>query len=144
VVQIILDNMSTVVLPSGRKIETEDAMAHDNICKTCGREIPRKYFDRQLPDGRVIPIPIHKEICEFCPPAKHRELTSWANRLCNLYPERVIVLRRCFCNAKKISHHPSYDKPFEIMRICYKCHREEHRIERIKRSRALIPLAVNE
>jgi len=41
---------------------------------------------------------------------------------------RATVLCECIHNnLKKENHHPDYDKPLEVMRLCKKCHSAEHK-----------------
>ena len=39
----------------------------------------------------------------------------------------IIIFYECPCNEnKKISHHPNYDKPFWVVKLCNLCHKREH------------------
>lgn len=100
-------------------------------CSKCEKNEPFRYHERHLADGRVIIIKGKVSICEHRPPTEKKfladRLTEWANRLCILYPERVIVLRECSCDCKKDRHHPSYKEPFVVELLCRKCHKAEHR-----------------
>lgn len=40
--------------------------------------------------------------------------------------DKLIVLKECNCNRKKIRHHPNYNKPLEIELLCRQCHWKEH------------------
>lgn len=56
-------------------------------------------------------------------PEKHK-----AKLLSGQYPHLLTVLGECNCNIeKKQNHHPDYSKPFEVIRLCTKCHGAEHR-----------------
>jgi len=96
-------------------------------CPKCGSPIPERTFQRKTKAGKIVTVHTHTSLCEHCPPPEIFNLTDWANRLCSRYPERIVVLSECSCDAKKINHHPSYKKPFEIMKICRVCHKAEHR-----------------
>jgi hypothetical protein len=110
-------------------------------CKECEEKKYKKIHTRRLKDGRILQIPTRVGICEHCPPNssdRSLSITDWANRLCRTYPERVIVLRECPCEKKKITHHPDYRFPFQVERLCYTCHGAEH-----KRLRSLAVQAAN-
>lgn len=100
------------------------------LCNKCSLNPPIKHHDRHLKDGRVLSIRTNIFICEHRPPNGDDRCypkTDWANRLCKIYPERVVILRDCGCNKKKVNHHPDYKFPFQIEKLCYVCHWAEHR-----------------
>jgi len=102
----------------------------DWYCEQCGSPIPAKPFPRILPNGKTDTGYSHVSVCENCPPINDRMFTPsmWAQRLCVAYPERVQILFECTCkNVKKIKHHPRYEKPFEVIVCCTKCHMAEHK-----------------
>lgn len=43
------------------------------------------------------------------------------------YPEKIIVLCECEHNSKKQNHHPDYNNPFEIEKLCKHCHYLRHK-----------------
>jgi hypothetical protein len=69
---------------------------------------------------------------------KHRDshpIILKAYRKVNNNPALITVLTECPCNyPMKHKHHPDYNKPFEVIRLCPSCHAAEH-----KRLRSLQP-----
>ncbi len=59
-------------------------------------------------------------------------------RILNLmhsHPSCIVILFECACiHPRKHNHHPDYNKPFEVIRLCPSCHAAEH-----KRLRSLQP-----
>lgn len=40
---------------------------------------------------------------------------------------RPPICSRCFKDCTPEGHHPDYSKPLEVVWLCYRCHREEHK-----------------
>ena len=50
--------------------------------------------------------------------------------LCKQHPERVVVLYCCSHRGRiKENHHPDYHNPFDVKRLCQKCHKGEHIVD---------------
>lgn len=48
-------------------------------------------------------------------------------KLMERFPEQVMVLYECPCeSAVKHNHHFDYRRPFDVFKLCPKCHRAEH------------------
>lgn len=43
------------------------------------------------------------------------------------YPEKIIIMFECEHKGIKQNHHPDYDKPFEIEKLCKHCHYLRHK-----------------
>lgn len=94
-------------------------------CKECARKVIKKW---QLahPEKNL----------EYCARWKrnNREKAR-AESLAFEHPEKVTVLSTCKCDvSKKQNHHPDYSKPFDVIKLCPRCHIMEH--IRLKRSLA--------
>lgn len=109
----------------------------DRYCETCGEIIPARSFKVKNSNGTFGFS--HTKLCEHCPPKEQCNLSGWANSLCRFYPERIITLKECDCDEKKLNHHPDYNKPFEIMKICRFCHKAEHKNMRHRRNTPPVP-----
>jgi hypothetical protein len=95
-------------------------------CKICGKELPIKLTTKA---GKKIYRKFCPDCCPFDPSVveEYERTKTWAEQLINLYPERIVVLAECFCGHDKVHrHHPDYTKPFEIYKMCVKCHHREH------------------
>lgn len=56
-------------------------------------------------------------------PSKHK---CWS--LATRFPEHIFILYECRCTSEvKHNHHFDYSRPFEVIRLCPKCHRIEHK-----------------
>jgi hypothetical protein len=54
---------------------------------------------------------------------EQRRQTAYSQMKDNL----IEVIFECTCaKDKKIRHHPDYDQPNKVMRLCQKCHSQEH------------------
>jgi hypothetical protein len=108
----------------------------NRFCRTCGRQIDYSQFVRRNSNGTKAILNSFAFICPHCPPQQpdlSHTMSSWANSLCRLYPERIVIIKECAClKPKKVKHHPCYKTPFIIEMLCYRCHSAEH-----KRLRAL-------
>ena len=50
-----------------------------------------------------------------------------AQTLAQYHTDKLVVLYECPCDVeKKHNHHPDYSKPFEVHKLCYRCHLAEH------------------
>jgi len=84
----------------------------DRYCILCGRVIPKE------------PFMLNKKKCPFC--LTDREMKQAVISLSNTSPETAI-LYECPCkDENKINHHPRYDKPFWVVRLCNIDHKVEH------------------
>jgi len=56
-----------------------------------------------------------------------RAMKIKAADLCLKYPEKIIVTGECNCiHPQKHNHHPNYDFPFSVEKLCPTCHTEKH------------------
>jgi hypothetical protein len=47
--------------------------------------------------------------------------------LMNYHKEKVNIMGECECSSeKKVRHHPDYNKPYDVIKLCPKCHGKEH------------------
>jgi hypothetical protein len=105
----------------------ENPQYQNRFCRECGKPFPTKNITVINPKRKnPYTITYYSKPCEFCPPKDQWKITAWAKRLNQQFPSRIIKLKECSCDSKKINHHPDYDKPFEIEALCYSCHRFEH------------------
>lgn len=102
----------------------------NRYCETCGRQMKSSQFVRTMSNGKKHIMSSFPFICPHCPPPQPdiaHTLSNWANSLCRLYPERVVIIGECKClTPKKIKHHPCYKTPFTIELLCRHCHVAEH------------------
>lgn len=43
------------------------------------------------------------------------------------HPDKVTVMSECKCNTEhKVKHHPDYNEPFNVVKLCRKCHGKAH------------------
>jgi len=55
----------------------------------------------------------------------HRDVQVGAYR--KMVGAKLTIIYECPCKAKKkLKHHYNYDRPLEVMLLCYSCHRKEH------------------
>lgn len=56
----------------------------------------------------------------------------WPNK------NHVVVVYECACEiTNKINHHYDYERPYEVVRLCNRCHRKEHyRLDRLRKAKA--------
>lgn len=58
---------------------------------------------------------------------KHLDGHYRAGAMARTYPELVVILYECPCDASvKYLHHPDYSQPYMVVRFCQNCHRSEH------------------
>jgi pterin-4a-carbinolamine dehydratase len=65
----------------------------------------------------------------------HKEKVR-AQSIAKANPHLLNILFECACEStKKVNHHPDYSRPYDVIRLCEKCHREEHaRLRAIQKS----------
>lgn len=64
--------------------------------------------------------------------ARHNSKAGMANKLIKNMVLRGALVRptvcyKCDSSVKISAHHPDYDKPFDIVWLCHRCHMKEHR-----------------
>ena len=66
--------------------------------------------------------------CEDHRWTKRNKKAVQAHMKIHRHPERIMILFECSCdNPRKHYHHPDYDKPYEVERLCPKCHFGRHK-----------------
>jgi len=104
----------------------------NTICEHCGQ----KYGTfKAIRRGRMTTIRSWK--CQNCNPYEfinsynpvtdRMRYMERSHRIMNSHPEKIKILNECDCRiAKKVKHHPDYDKPFEVELLCFGCHWKAH------------------
>ena len=60
--------------------------------------------------------------------ATRAEIEAYARYLMNQNPEQVQIFYECPCDTViKVNHHFNYFRPYEVIRLCNKCHGLEHK-----------------
>lgn len=84
------------------------------FCVFCGDKIE---FKRRFP---------HIRYCEKCE-LLVRTPKKYAYSMNKRYPEKIKVIYECGCGTnRKINHHPNYQQPFLVERLCFSCHGRAH------------------
>ena len=127
-------------LTSGQRKYCPECNPHDQKrkhrnCIVCGEPLERanKYCPTCKPKKRHNPNPklhsLHARNWQ-----KNNKEKVECSRLARLNSHKVLIIYECphNGNGKKHWHHHDYTKPYEVLALCHKCHRAEH-----KRLRAL-------
>ena len=88
-------------------------------CECCGAELP------ELSNGK----PNTGSLCSTCIPSglEYWEYIARMRKVVFFNQDKVNVLYECACKGgKKINHHFDYSRPFDVIRLCHKCHQKEH------------------
>lgn len=79
------------------------------FCVACGCSFKSKYKPTRCPEC----LRIHTAVYH----TKEAEKRGYLN-----------IAYECCCeNVRKVLHHPDYKKPFDVERLCYRCHAGAHR-----------------
>ena len=100
-------------------------MDENKYCKNCNATIPMVRFKRK--NGTLINY--HSKKCLLCNPHKEGSYLArmHAVQCMKKYQDRIRILYECNCTVgKKDLHHHSYKTPFDVMKLCRKCHMTEH------------------
>ena len=77
-------------------------------------------YQKKYPERRVAQVIAYQKTKKFIA-GGYKSNSKFSN-------QPLIVLYECsHNNLKKQHHHPDYNKPLEVMLLCYKCHREWHK-----------------
>jgi len=93
-------------------------------CKGCGAERPKEtewgspYKSRYCLECRK------SGVRKTSKGLSHDQLASY---LARKYPEYVNIVYECCHDKKKKSlHHFDENRPFDVIKLCYSCHKQEH------------------
>lgn len=96
------------------------------FCVFCGEKIKK---------GKKFPSVRYCVNCE----SLTKTPKQYAYSLNRKYPDKVKIVYECPCNVvKKVKHHPDYQEPFIIEKICHSCHMAAHQGKRYKQPSAII------
>lgn len=58
---------------------------------------------------------------------KNNPEKAYAQELSHYHKDHLLILYECPCDhPKKHNHHPDYNEPFMVIRLCPACHAKEH------------------
>lgn len=110
--------------------------------KFCSKKCQREYLDAVIDFRTKENLYSNKSKARWM---RNNPLKRKAHDAVNKNPHNIIILRECACPVPvedKIKHHPDYNKPYEVERLCPACHRAEHkrlRKELINGTRRSVP-----
>lgn len=139
-----------VLLPKViKKTKTGKIVAQAGHFLYCSEHKPAPYIKKQrvcLICNKPLPKKAHKYHPECRPYPKHHNPNLQAHSLASLrwqknnkekakaaqlaryHSYRLNILYECSCKTNhKHNHHFDYDRPYEVIRLCTKCHHREHR-----------------
>lgn len=95
----------------------------DTYCIYCGDVLPKYKYTHST--GKTIITSARSRYCKNC--IQLHGGKNMAHIAVKKYPEDIIVLYEHPCKSKmKINHHPDYNKPLEVVKMCRSCHVFEH------------------
>lgn len=107
----------------------------DLFCSHCGSVLPK--YEARTRSGKKIITSIRWEFCPTCNPypSDHPKFKNRARDITNNNKDKLNIISECSCDTtKKVYHHPDYNFPLSVMKLCTRCHWDEHiRINREKK-----------
>lgn len=95
----------------------------DTYCIYCGNVLPKYKYIHST--GKIIHTSARSRYCKNC--IQLHGDKNMAHLAVKKYPESLIIIKKHPCESRmKINHHPDYNKPLEVEKMCRSCHSFEH------------------
>lgn len=94
------------------------------VCNVLILDKAHKYCPDHKPPYKINPVINRRTSIAW---AKNNPKKATASRLARYHSYKVAVIYECPCDSKnKQNHHFDYDRPYEVIRLCPKCHSLEN------------------